>query len=350
MAPVINARFLTQNISGVQRFAIELAKELKRINPAIIFVSPYNIIHKELAEELGVIVVGLNKSVLWEQIDLPLYLLRNGSPLLINLCNVAPILYNNQIITIHDMAFFINPTWFRKKFTRYYTFVIPIISKRAKLVFTVSNFSKQEIIKYLSILPEKIKVIYNGTSELADSNNSYPITEKYILVVGSVNPRKNISRLINAFNSIPDKDYKLIVAGDNSSVFNNKDSRITTTTEDIIFMGRIDDQTLASLYKKAILFIYPSLYEGFGIPPLEAMSYDCPTLVSDIGSLREVCADASAYVNPVDTDGIANKITELIQDKDKRLDLVAKGAINIKRFSWNSSARKVAESIDALTN
>ncbi|QTE39019.1 glycosyltransferase family 1 protein [Mucilaginibacter gossypii] len=345
---IVNARFLTQKLTGVQRFAIEIAKQLKLMMPGIIFVAPSNIIHLDLAQQLGVIVIGKNKGVIWEQFDLPLYLKKNGSPLLINMCNVAPLFYNNQVITVHDVAFLVNPQWFSKNFVRFYKFLIPKISRKAKLIFTVSNFSKTEIVKYLHVETAKIKVIYNGISELPSPTPVNSDYGEYILAVGSIDKRKNIRNLVQAFGSIKHRGIRLIIVGDNNSIFNNEDNAHLDKHPDIIFTGRVNDQELAGLYNKASLFVYPSLYEGFGIPPLEAMAQGCPTLVSDIDSLREACGDASVYVNPLNVAEISKSIDLLIEDVALCGRLVENGKQNTKRFSWETSARQIVNSITDL--
>ncbi|MGF7072678.1 glycosyltransferase family 4 protein [Mucilaginibacter sp. R-33] len=345
---IINSRFLTQKLTGVQRFAIEIAKQLKVMIPGIIFVAPSNIIHQDLAQQLGVIVIGKNKGVIWEQIDLPLYLKKNSSSLLINMCNVAPLFYNNQVITIHDVAFLVNPQWFSKNFVRFYKFLIPKISRKAKLIFTVSDFSKTEIVKYLHVETAKIKVIYNGISELPSPTPVKADHGKYILAVGSIDKRKNIQNLVQAFGSIKHRGIRLIIVGDSNPIFNNEDNAHLDAHPDIIFTGRVNDHELAGLYSKASLFVYPSLYEGFGIPPLEAMAQGCPTLVSDIDSLREVCGDASVYVNPLDVAEISKSIDLLIEDVALCRRLVENGKQNIKRFSWETSARQIVNSITDL--
>lgn len=345
---VINARFLTQKLTGVQRFAIEIAKQLKLMMPGIIFVAPSNIIHQDLAQQLSVIIVGKNKGVIWEQLDLPLYLKRNSRPLLINMCNVAPLFYSNQVITIHDIAFLVNPQWFSKNFVRFYKFLVPRIAKKARLIFTVSDFSKTEIIKYLDVDAAKIKVIYNGVSELPTPIPVKTDYGEYVLTVGSIDKRKNILNLVQAFGLIKHKDTKLIIVGDSNIIFNNVGNESLKAHQNIIFTGRVNDRELAGLYNEASLFVYPSLYEGFGIPPLEAMAYGCPTLVSDIGSLREVCGDASVYVNPLNVAEISKSIDLLIEDVALCGRLVEYGKQNIKRFSWETSARQIVDSITHL--
>ncbi|MBB6112432.1 Glycosyltransferase involved in cell wall bisynthesis [Mucilaginibacter lappiensis] len=342
---LINARFLTQKLTGVQRFAVEIAKQIKQIMPSVVFVTPANIIHKELFIELGAKIIGSNKGVLWEQVDLPLFLIKSGKPLLINLCNLAPLFYSNQVITLHDVAFFVNPAWFSKKFVSYYKFLIPQISKKAKLIFTVSHFSKSEIIKYINVDPEKIKVIYNSVSDLPEVSKHEIDYGRYVLIVGSIDKRKNITNLIAAFNLILQKDFKLIIVGDVNAIFNNTGNENFKKQDDIVFLGRVNDTELAGLYSNALMFVYPSLYEGFGIPPLEAMAYGCPTIVSDIDSLKEICGDASLYVDPYNIEDISKSINLLAQDRALRNNLISRGRQNINRFSWKDSAKQIIDSI-----
>ncbi|WP_158989236.1 glycosyltransferase family 1 protein [Mucilaginibacter sp. L196] len=316
--------------------------------PGITFVAPNNIIDIELAKILDVKVIGSHTGVLWEQYDLPVYLYRNKQPLLINFCNVAPLIYKNQIITIHDVAFMVNPSWFNKKFVIFYKFLIPRIAKKAKMILTVSDFSKREIVNYLNVPSNKINVVYNGISNLAIQQFEPNKYGSYILIVGSIDQRKNIHRLIQAFNKVNNNNIKLLIAGDISPIFNNKNNNSLKSNEKIIFLGRVNDEYLATLYTNALLFVYPSLYEGFGIPPLEAMYYNCPTIVADIESLKEICGEASLFVNPYNIDDIAEKIEFLTSDERLRNNLIEKGKENIKKYSWENSANIVAYIIKNL--
>jgi len=345
---IINARFLTQKLTGVQRFAIEISKLLKAELPGVQFVAPANIIDTNLAKLLDTKIIGSHTGVLWEQFDLPIYLYRNKQPLLINFCNAAPLLYKNQVVTIHDLAFLENPLWFSKNFVRFYKFLIPKIAKKAKIIFTVSHFSKNEIVKHYNIDPIKIVVVYNSVT-------AFPISEKpvnehgrYILIVGSLDKRKYIHNLIEAFHKLKDDNLKLLIAGDVNSIFNNTDNNSLKSNVNVLVLGRVTDNELSQLYSNALIFIYPSLYEGFGIPPLEAMYYGCATIVSDIESLREVCGDASLFVDPYNTDDIAQKIEFLANNEISRIDLIQKGKQNIKKYSWEKSAAIITDSIKNL--
>jgi glycosyltransferase involved in cell wall biosynthesis len=286
----VNTRFLSQQISGVQKFAIELCRELKAINPNIKFVAPSNVIHQEIANELNVVITGNRTGQQWEQIDLPKFLNKKNSPLLLNLCNSAPISYSNSIVTIHDLAFLENPKWFSPTFRIWYKYLIPRILKKAKHVFTVSEFSKNELEKRLSTPTENISVIYNGiASDLIQYKIGHPNSgsrKKTILSVGSINPRKNIKPLIEAFNSLNLEEYELLIVGATNSNFGKEKFEIDN--KNIKLLGYVSDEELWKLYKSSALFVYPSLYEGFGIPILEALYFGCPVLTTNLEVYKEV--------------------------------------------------------------
>lgn len=163
---VVNSRFLTQKITGVQRFAIEISLRLKEmLKDNVIFVSPNDIIQGEIAQRLGVKFIGKHNGHLWEQWDLPKWLKKNGRPLLLNLCNMAPIMYLNKISTIHDIAFVRYPQTFSKKFLIFYKFMIPRIIASSKRVITVSNFSKKEIVDVYGVDQSLVTVVYNAVNE-----------------------------------------------------------------------------------------------------------------------------------------------------------------------------------------
>ena len=346
---IINSRFLTQNITGVQRFAIEISRQLKSVlGDKVIFVSPNTIIHKDLAKELDVKIIGTKTGHLWEQIDLPKYLKSIDSPLLLNLANTAPLFYKNQIITIHDLAFLQHPIWFSKKFYMYYRFLIPKIAKNGKKIITVSNFSKKEIISLLGIDEKKIEVIYNGIS--CNFNYNPTIHKKnYILAVSSLDPRKNFKNLILSFEKINLKNYRLVIVGSENKVFSNAEIKnLMKKIQNVEFTGYVSDNKLVKLYQEAKIFVYPSLYEGFGIPPLEAMASGTPVISSNVASLPEVCGDAVYYVNPYDVNDIAKGIETVLKDEKLQKELVQRGLERVKLFNWEKSANKLIKIIEGL--
>ncbi len=345
---VVNARFLTQKITGTQRFAIEISKRLKKLLPSVKFVAPHNILHKDLAEELETNVIGNTTSHLWEQITLPRYLKAAGNPILINLVNTAPLFYKKQIVTIHDLAFLRNPKWFSKTFYLYYRFLIPKIVKNSQKILTVSYFSKNEIMELLHIPQTKIEVIYNAV-DVKFHFNPNAKKKKYILTVSSIDPRKNLKNLILAYKKLSPKDYKLIIAGSKNKIFNNTDFREAINgVPGIEFTGHVNDKKLVKLYQEATLFVFPSLYEGFGLPPLEAMACGTPVIVSKTASLPEVCGDAAYYVDPHDPDNIAKGIKDVLYNKELQNQLIAKGFARVKMFEWKNSVEKLLKIINEL--
>jgi len=344
---IVNARFLTQQVTGVQRFAIEISKNLYKLLPGdLLFVTPPNIVHHELANELEAKVIGKNSGTVWEQIDLSAYLYSNKKPLLINFTNTGVIFYKNQIVTIHDMSYRVNPSWFSRSFYLWYNYLIPNLVKNSLRVLTVSNSSKSDIVKYLKTMPEKINVIYNS-SYLNTNNNFEPIEkEKYILTVSSLDPRKNLNNLVLAFNKI-DPGFKLIIVGVKNNNF-NEGINTDLLNENIILKGYQSDDELGALMQYAGAFVYFSFYEGFGLPSIEAMKMGCPVIVSDIAAHREICANAALFADPYDVEDIVKKITSVLSNDKLKLELKLAGYENVKRFDWLQSAQKVVKVINEV--
>jgi glycosyltransferase involved in cell wall biosynthesis len=351
MKTVINAKFLSEKITGIQRYSIEISKILKQIlGEEAVFVAPNNIIHKELAEELGVKIIGTRKGFLWEQKDLPEYLAKNNNPLLLNLRNSAPLTYKKNIVVIHDLIFMKNPEWFAKKMRFFHRLAALILLKNSLKVVTVSEFSKNDIINTFGISPQKIEVINNGVPLIFKEYANMPFENNYgdyILAVAScLSPRKNISSLAKAFLKLQNPNLKLIIVGEKIKNF----SENIPENKNIIFAGQIDDKTLAGLYKNAKLLAFPSYYEGFGIPPLEAMYLGCPVLASNTGSLPEVCGDAAYYVTPESIEEIEDGLKKLLSDDNLRTSLIEKGYKRQELFSIETSANKFKKIIENHTS
>ncbi|GAB4026607.1 glycosyltransferase family 4 protein [Spirosoma gilvum] len=353
----VNARFLTQKVTGVQRFAIELSLKIKKIFPTIRFVSPKNIVDSSLASELDVECWGnITNGQMWEQLELPFFLRNKKNPILINLGNSAPIYYNKNIVCVHDIAFYHHPEWYSKQFAFIYKLMIPRVAKNARHLLTVSNYSQDDICRTLHIPKERIDIIYSSVSELfqAPPSNLLPNRYgRYILGVSSIDPRKNFLGLIKAFKAARLTDTRLVIVGQQHKVFADNTLRsLIEGDEAVTFTGYVNDNELISLYHHAALFAYPSFFEGFGLPPLEAMACGCPTLVSNTTSLPEVCADASLYVDPYDISSIQAGLERIMTDEALRGELVRLGYERVRYFSEQNSAQKFANiikrSIDCL--
>jgi len=339
----INARFLTQRITGVQRYAIEISKRIKKIHPEIKFIAPCNIISDDIAKELEVVTIGKNTGHLWEQYDLPNYLRKNGYPTLLNLCNTGPLYYGKIIVTIHDLAFLENPSWFSKSFYWFYKLLIPKLAKKAKRIFTVSQFSKQEIINKLHISPLKVDVIYNGVNE-SFSIPKGNCKDNFVMYVGSLDPRKNMIRLLTAAKQLP-SELKVVVVGGSAKSFAESTSN-ELLTGNVEFTGYVDDEVLHDLYSKAKAFVYPSLYEGFGIPPLEAQAMGVPILISNIPVFKEVFGDSALYCDPNSVESIGGGLKRIIGLSDsQREGLLEKGYENLEKYSWDQSALILYETL-----
>ncbi len=341
---VVNGRFLTQKPTGVHRYAFEICNQLAEFG-----VDFYVAVPKEINPDYKInfktVQCGKLNGHLWEQISLPKYLKQEGSPLLLSFSGCGPLNYSNQIITIHDVSHERHPEWFSKNYCRFYGYMMPRIGKKAHAIITVSEFSKKEIIETLSLPSEKIHVIncsipsYHTTENDLISDNA---DEKYILSVSSMDPRKNFIRLVEAFNNIEDKSVKLYIIGMQFKAFNTPDME-KLNRENVILTGYLDDDSLQTMYKNALFSVYPSLYEGFGIPPLESMSYGCPVIASDIPALREVNGEAAMYANPLDITDMSLKMDLLIRDTELRNKLSEKGREQVAKYSWSKSTRQVLD-------
>jgi len=345
---VVNGRFLTQKATGVHRYAFEICNKLHDMGVDFYVAIPKEI-NSDYKFKFKTVSFGKFNGHLWEQISLPRYLKKNGSPLLISFSGCGPLFYDNQIITIHDVSHERYPEWFSKNYCRYYGFMMPRIGRKAHAILTVSEFSKREIVDTLHLDPAKIYVIHSNvpfhakpSAEEVLNYKHDPDADKYILTVSSMDPRKNFIRLVEAFNNLDDKSVKLYIIGMKFKAFNTPDLQ-KLIGENVYLPGYITDEELQVMYKNALFSVYPTLYEGFGLPPLESMTYGCPAIASDIPALKEVSGNAVLYTNPYDIDDMTAKMNLLVADEDLRRSLVVKGLEQIKEYSWDKSARQVYE-------
>lgn len=248
------------------------------------------------------------------------------------------------IITVHDFSWEIYPDFQPKERIRYFQKNLYSSAQKAHHIITGSNFTKQEIISRLHIKPENITVIYHGINHTL----FYPILsnreplQHYILSVGSIEPRKNLKNLLLAYEMLDEplrENYHLVLVG--AAGWNNDEimALMKKLERWVHYSGFVSDEKLASLYRDATLFVYPSLYEGFGIPPLEAMACGTAVLASNVASLPEACGDAAYYVNPTDVNAICDGIKILLKDESLRKQLCLKGLKRAQTFSWEKSAQ-----------
>ncbi len=338
----INGRFLTQPVTGVQRYAIELSKRLKECSNDITFrfLAPNNILHRDLAETLGAEVCGRLTGHAWEQLELPLFA-RGG--FLVNLCNTAPVSKTRQVVTIHDAAVYAVPQAYSRSFRTLYKTLLPTLSRTAQSIMTVSEFSKRELIRYCGVPEDKVTVVYSGREHIFAHAADTEVFSKhgfgnrpFLLAVSSLSPNKNFMGIVRALEHLRNPDFDVVIAGGvNPAVFSQ---RADFLPKSVKHLGYVSEGELRALYEGATGFVHPAFYEGFGLPPLEAMACGCPVIVSNAASLPEVCGDAALYCDPHSPQDIADKIQRLMSDPDLREKLRQKGLRRAEKFSWNECA------------
>jgi glycosyltransferase involved in cell wall biosynthesis len=340
----INGRFLTHQIAGIPRFSYEMCRTMSQSGMEIKVIAPSYAPRKDYP--FPVEYYGKGKSHFWEQMDLYRFMKRKNGALLISFSGLGPVLYKNHLPTIHDLSFWRHPEWFTFSYTLIYKILTPLLVRNAVAVLTVSRFSKNEIVDLLKIKEEKVTVIPNAVSlelnsESTEKERNIPgLKERYVLMVSARDRRKNFSRAVQAFLSLDLKEVKLYIIGDSGTVFKEQ-GLIDFHHPSVTLLGRVSDEDLSCYYRHALLFVYPSLYEGFGLPPIEAMAHACPVLVSDIEPLREVCGDAAYYCNPEDASSIAEGMKTLLTDNALRQRLIEAGYRQIKNYSWKLSVQKI---------
>jgi glycosyltransferase involved in cell wall biosynthesis len=351
----INGRFLTQPITGVQRYAAELIKfwdqmiEQRLIDSSrdtFILLIPRKIKYNLALKHIQIKKVGLLNGHLWEQLELPFHTCRG---VLINLCNTAPIFKRKQMVTIHDAAVFGYPQAYSASFRNWYRFLFRMLGKTTKLILTDSIFSQSELVKYCNIKPNKLRVVYLGREHILGVQssdtilNQYDLTgRKYVLAVSSMSPNKNFFNIVKALELLGNVSFPIVIAGGvNPRVF----AGTFRLPESISHVGYVNDEELKTLYEHAACFIYPSFYEGFGLPPLEAMVCGCPVIVSQTASLPEVCQEAALYCDPNSPQNIAFQIKRILEDDILRESLKKKGLERAKQFSWGKCAEETYQAI-----
>lgn len=348
MTPVlVNGKFLTQKISGVQRYASELIRHYAGINPEVTLLAPAEGQLKDVYH-MPCRITGIGKSagLVWEQWQLPRYA-RQQNQLLLNLCNMAPVFYNNKITCIHDIAFIRYPQFFSRSFYYYYKSLMPLIIRSSRHIITVSEFSKAELMDYYRLCDNQVSVIPNAGFRSTPLITAPPLQYPYFLFVGSADPRKNLLLLLRAYSAAQMEQTHLVIAGAGYKSFNPE---ILQQLEPykahpmIHFEGAVSDEALASLYQHAKSVIVPSLYEGFGLPVAEGLSAACQVIASDIPIFREVAGDHAFYFKDKET---LTSLLMLLDKQDKRMNESGREWI-LSRYSWIQSATLLKKTVEHI--
>jgi glycosyltransferase involved in cell wall biosynthesis len=346
----INGRFLTQRASGVQRFAAETIKAIDALldGDYAALKGRVELIAPRQARDFPLKNIPLRRAgffsgYFWEQVEFPLH---SVGSLQLNLCMLGPLVSRHQIVVVHDATVKALPDNFSPRFRAAYGFLIPQLCKRADLAVTVSEFSRQEIGKLYGADVSAMPVCYEGGDHITAVPADNSVLERLDLVgrnfflgVGVDSANKNIAKVVAAFQQANFSDAVLVMTG-------AKDPRVfgrfnLTNSDGVRMVGFISDQELRALYEHALALVFPSLYEGFGLPPLEAMVCGCPVVISTQPALVEVCGDAALQCDANDTAQMTRHMQALYSDPALRAQLAAAGHQRVRRFNWSATARSL---------
>jgi glycosyltransferase involved in cell wall biosynthesis len=295
-----------------------------------------------------------------EQVRIPWALKREGVTLFHAPHYVLPPLVRcRSVVTIHDVIHLMFPQYLPNRIAfSYAKWSITQAAQRATRVMTVSQSSKRDILRFVDTEPDKIDVIYNAYDErfamepreedVVRVRERYQLTDEFVLYAGNVKPHKNLERLIDAFALVRKRGLdhlKLVLIGDEISKYTALRRAVHQHQlhNYVRFLGYLPEETLAVMYRLAGVFVFPSLYEGFGLPPLEAMASGTPVVTSNVSSLPEVAGDAAVLVDPYDPQAIADGIYRVLTDEKLRRALIHKGIARAGQFSWEQSVRRVRQ-------
>lgn len=341
---VIDGLFLTQNITGIQRYAYEITMELDKLvkKDGLQLLVPDVDIKIPLLNNIKIVRYGKQKGVLWQQIDFKNYAKRNNLKVLC-FTNILPVFYRRGIVVIHDVSYKANPQFFKSNLhghlsALWHRFNYYWASHSNMQIVTVSNFSKSEIIKYYRVKEDRFTVAYNAWQHMlkVDASNDtfdrYKEIEKgnYYFSMSTLAANKNFKWILYAAKSNPSEHFAIAGGGKLNGA---AEASGFTDLDNVHFLGYVSDEDAKTLLENCKGFLFPTLYEGFGIPPLEAIACGCKNIiVSDTPCMHEVYSDYASYINPLDYNNI--RINDHECDCEKLLD----------KYSWENSA-KIVESL-----
>ncbi|MEO6454285.1 MAG: glycosyltransferase family 1 protein [Ginsengibacter sp.] len=373
----IDVRLLTYR-RGIGNYVYNLLQELSKIDEQNEYILYGN--NKKAARfipdnpRFKFEVIGPALYPLWEQIVLPYHVKRDKIDVLHCPANAGPLWLTGKtklVITIHDIMYMLprsilssSPSLYQNLGRKYLKWVVPTVAKRAAKVITISNYSKSDILKHIPINKNKIHVIYEAPGpnfrELnvlskQDSIKRFGLSPLYILSFGALDPRKNTALVIEAFSKFRLKSkssHQLVIVGLSEMQKQYFLKQITTLgiSSSVILLGFVSEEELVALYNGAYLLLYPSLYEGFGFPILEAMACGTPVISSAVTSIPEIAGEAAILVNPTDIEAIAEAIHRLTKDKPFREKLILMGYSRASEFSWAKAAKESLEVYTKIGN
>jgi glycosyltransferase involved in cell wall biosynthesis len=353
----INGRFLAQPMTGVQRYAREIVRALDLLlaeKPPLardleieLLVPPEAASAIELTS-IGARAVGRHGGHLWEQFSLPAHV-RGG---LLSLCNTGPLALRKHIVCIHDATTRTYPQSYSFAFRALYRILLPLLGRTAAAVSTVSHYSAGELVRFGISPADKVFVAPNGHEHATrwkprHSPATRGVTARdTIVVIGSPVPHKNSGLIIGMADRLAGAGLRVAVVGmSDPRVF--KSSFQFAPADNVAWLGRLSDEEMAALLRSSLCLAFPSFVEGFGLPPLEAMTAGCPVVVSDRASLPEICGDAALYASPDDAEAWYGCFLRLAGTPALREELIRRGQERISAFRWKASAERYLQAMAA---
>jgi glycosyltransferase involved in cell wall biosynthesis len=360
---------LASPLTGVGHYTFELARSLALAAPSDRFtlISPLpgepsnlELIRRRAPENLAYMNLGANlgRRLLnrrWWSVGLPLHL-KSSSYDLFHGTNYEIPLWSKQpsVVTIHDLSLFLYPEAHESRLVRRARWRLPLMARSASQIITPTEHVKSEVCERFGIDAEKVTITPEAPRsifkklqerETLETRKRLGISDDFILFVGTLEPRKNLQRLVEAFERVVKESSlrtQLVIAGGRGWLMDDFEAALAAKEmrDRICFTGYLHDEDLCALYSSCKAFVYPSLYEGFGLPPLEAMACGAPVIASDTGAIRETVGDAARLVDPKSVGDLAHAVAELLTNENLRQKLSAAGLERVKNFSWEQTAVK----------
>ena len=355
----INGRFLTQNCTGVQRYcrqvvaAIDLALQ-QDVSATLrgfqwFLLAPPGTQCDLNLRQIQFIEVGKGGGHVWEQLYLSRYSRRG---ILLSLANSGPVAHRRQIVVIHDAAVFFAPGGFARRYRMLHSLLGRRLSRVARIA-TVSEFSRSELSRALKLPAAAIFIAPNGADHATETTPDSGIIDrlkvsrgKYFVTLGLSTANKNIALAIEAHRLLHRPEIKLVIVGESSARVAGAQKLLSQPG--VLIAGRLSDEELAGLMHCAAAFVFPSRYEGFGIPPLEAMAQGCPVLASTTPAVIEVCGGAALHFHPDDAPALAKLMQRMIDEPGLRQELSAKGHTRPGRYKWADASAALMRGVEEL--